>query len=152
MEKAATATALRQAFATHRSTTAGHVTRLEKVFGLLNEKPIGKKCMAMEGITKEGGEIIGSTKRGSETRDVALIFAAQKVEHYEIASYGCLAELARTLYLKEIPEILEETLAEEKEADKTLTALAVKSINEQASLEQGESVRVIDKVLSYLGG
>ncbi len=150
MEKNATASALKEAFANHRGVTEGHITRLEDVFGLLKQKPIAKKCEAMAGITKEGDDIIEETPKGTETRDVGLIFAAQKVEHYEIATYGSLAELARTLGLQNVSEILEETLAEEKQADEELSKLAVRSINEEASHEE-EKPGFFERIANMIG-
>ena len=149
MEKNATASELKKAFADHRKVTEGHATRLEQVFGLLKEKPAAKKCEAMAGITKEGDDIISETDKGTETRDVGLIFAAQKVEHYEIATYGSLAELARTLNLKNVADILEKTLAEEKEADETLSKLAVRNINQAAS-QEGEKPGFFEKMVNMV--
>ena len=100
----------------------------------------------MAGITKEGDDIISETEKGTETRDVGLIFAAQKVEHYEIATYGGLAEIARTLGLKQVSVILDKTLAEEKEADEELSKLAVRNINEQAA-EEKDQPGFLDKLV-----
>jgi len=135
LAKAATSEELRNAFTQHLKVTEEHVTRLEKVFDILGHKPQAKKCDAMEGITEEGASIIEDTKDGTHTRDVALIFAGQKAEHYEIATYGGLAQVAKTLGYEEIASILEQTLAEEKEADQSLTELAENSINEEATEE-----------------
>ncbi len=135
MKKAATSADLQRAFAAHLETTREHVARLEQVFGLLGKKPQAKKCDAMEGITKEGEGIIEETEAGTATRDVGLILAAQKVEHYEIATYGGLAQLARTLGHADIAELFEATLAEEKEADALLTEVAEHNINYEASEE-----------------
>ncbi len=138
MKKAATSAELQKAFADHLETTKTHVERLEKVFGLLGKKAQAKKCDAMEGITKEGEGIIEETEKGTATRDVGLILAAQKVEHYEISTYGGLAQLARTLGLGGVAELLEATLAEEKEADELLTQVAEESLNYDASSEGGK--------------
>ncbi len=138
MKKAATSPELQQAFADHLETTKGHVTRLEQAFELLGKKAQAKKCEAMEGITKEGDSIIEDTEAGTATRDVGLILAAQKVEHYEISTYGGLAQLARTLGKDNIAEILEETLGEEKEADELLTNIAEDKVNYE-SLEEVEA-------------
>ncbi len=138
MKKAATSAELQKAFADHLETTKTHVERLEKVFGLLGKKAQAKKCDAMEGITKEGEGIIEETEKGTATRDVGLILAAQKVEHYEISTYGGLAQLARTLGLGGVAELLEATLAEEKEADELLTQVAEESVNYDASSEGGK--------------
>lgn len=135
LAKAATSEELRDAFKSHLEETKEHVTRLEQVFDLLGEKPEAKKCDAMEGITEEGASVIEDTEDGSSTRDVALILAGQKSEHYEIATYGGLAQIAKTLGLEEVASILESTLEEEKNADKTLTGLAEGSINEEAKEE-----------------
>lgn len=136
MSKAATSTALKNAFTDHLGVTKNHVARLEQVFGLLEKKPQAKKCEAMEGITKEGESIIEDTETGTSTRDVGLILAAQKVEHYEISTYGGLAQLATTLGLDEISTILHQTLAEEKEADTALTVIAENDVNYEASEEK----------------
>ena len=135
LAKAATSEELRDAFTSHLEETKEHVTRLEQVFSLLGEKPQAKKCDAMEGITEEGASIIEDTEDGTSTRDVALILAGQKAEHYEIATYGGLAQIARTLGLDEVVSILETTLEEEKTADETLTELAEGSINQEATGE-----------------
>jgi ferritin-like metal-binding protein YciE len=137
MEKAATSEQLKTAFADHLETTKEHVTRLEQVFEILGEKPVAKKCEAMEGITKEGESIIEDTEQGTATRDVGLILAGQKVEHYEISTYGGLAQLARTLSHNDVAKILEKTLNEEKEADELLTSVAENGINYEAVLEKG---------------
>ena len=126
---------MKNAFADHLEVTKTHVTRLEKIFELLGEKAKAKKCEAMEGITKEGGSIINDTKAGTTTRDVGLILAGQKVEHYEISTYGGLTQLARTIGHDDIAKILEATLTEEKEADQLLSALAENDINYGAAEE-----------------
>lgn len=137
MQKAATNEELKNAFADHLEQTREHVSRLEEVFGLLEEKPQAKKCEAMEGLTKEAESIIEDTEKGTSTRDVGLILAAQKVEHYEIATYGGLAQLANTLGLSEIGDLLGATLEEEKETDEGLTQIAESKINHM-SLEEAE--------------
>ena len=111
------------------------MSRLEQVFELLEEKPLAKKCDAMEGLTKEGEGIIESTESGTATRDVGIILASQKVEHYEIATYGGLTQLAKTLGLDDVAELLYQTLAEEKAADQLLTDVAENNINYKASEE-----------------
>jgi len=135
MKKAATSVELQAAFEDHLEVTNRHIERLETVFTLLDEKVKGKKCDAIAGILEEGEGIISDTEEGTATRDVGLILAAQKVEHYEIATYGGLAQLARTLGEDEIADLLEETLAEEKESDVLLTEIAESSINYAASTE-----------------
>jgi ferritin-like metal-binding protein YciE len=137
MKKAATSPELQEAFDTHLQQTQEHVTRLEEVFNLLGEKPQAKKCDAMEGLIQEGESVIEDTEAGSATRDVGLIVSAQKVEHYEIAAYGGLAQLAKTLGRDDIKNILGATLSEEKETDELLTEIAENNINYQAS-EEGE--------------
>ncbi|MEO7523157.1 MAG: ferritin-like domain-containing protein [Ferruginibacter sp.] len=136
MAKAATSEELKNAFTDHLDVTKTHVTRLEKAFELLGQKAQAKKCEAMEGITKEGESIIEETEAGTSTRDVGLVLAAQKVEHYEISTYGGLAQLATTLGLDEIASLLHQTLEEEKEADASLTGIAEESINYEAASEQ----------------
>ncbi|MDB5272412.1 MAG: ferritin-like protein [Chitinophagaceae bacterium] len=136
MVKAATTDELKDAFKEHLEVTQGHVARLEKVFELLGKKATAKKCDAMEGITREAESIIAETEQGSYTRDAALIMAAQKVEHYEIATYGSLVHLASTLGENEISSLLKSTLNEEKETDQALTALAENTINQAALNDQ----------------
>ena len=132
MEKAASSEELANAFADHLAVTQEQVSRLEKVFELLGEKARGKKCEAMEGLVKEAESVIEDTEEGSWTRDVALIIAAQKVEHYEMSSYISMITLARTLDMVKEAGILEQILAEEMEADKTLTNIAVRTEHEMA--------------------
>jgi ferritin-like metal-binding protein YciE len=138
MEDAANSNELKQAFNSHLQETRNHVSRLEKVFDLLGEPAEAKKCHAMAGITEEGEEIIDETEDNTAQRDVGLIFAGQKAEHYEIASYGGLVQLARTLGYIDIAEILGVTLAEEKKADGLLTRIAENGINVQAKEEVNE--------------
>lgn len=133
--KAATSEELKQAFQEHTTVTQEQVARLEQVFEILGKKPQAKKCEAMEGLTKEAESIIEETEKGSKTRDVALIMAAQKVEHYEIATYGSLVQITKTMGMTEISDILAETLAEEKETDQLLTDIAENNINLQAEAE-----------------
>ncbi len=139
MRKAATSPALASAFEDHLAVTKEQVSRLEQVFELLGKKAQAKKCDAMEGLVKEGASIIEDTETGSKTRDVGLILAAQKVEHYEIATYGCLAQIAKTMGLEEIKNLLGATLDEEKEADTLLTRIAENNINSEAEQEGEES-------------
>jgi ferritin-like metal-binding protein YciE len=135
MQKAATTEELKNAFAEHLEVTKEHVSRLEQVFEMLGEKAVAKKCEAMEGITKEGEDIIAETEKGTATRDVGLILAGQKVEHYEIATYGGLAQLARTLSHNDVAKVFEKTLSEEKEADQLLTSVAENNVNYEAAEE-----------------
>ena len=135
MISATTSPELAAALEAHLTETKGHVTRLEEIFTLLNGPAIAKKCDAMEGLTKEGEGIIEETDAGTATRDVGIILACQKVEHYEIASYNGLFQLAGTLALTEVADILEQTLAEEKTADSKLSNIAGNEINYKASEE-----------------
>jgi len=135
MEKAATTKELKNVFADHLQATLGHIKRLEQAFELLDKKAQAKKCEAMAGLVKEGEGIIEDTEKGSLTRDVGLIMAGQKVEHYEIATYGSLARLAKTLGKEDIAELMVKTLMEEKEADELLTGIAENNINVEASSE-----------------
>lgn len=136
MQKAATAAELKQGFADHLTQTKEHVSRLEKVFELLGKKPQAKKCDAMEGILKEGDSIVEETEKGTATRDVGLILAAQKVEHYEISTYGGLCQLAKTLGKEDIADLLYATLEEEKATDEKLTVIAENHVNYDASGEK----------------
>ncbi len=138
MRKAATSVELQQAFATHLEQSKVQVTRLEEVFGLLGKKAVAKKCDAMEGILKEGEGIIEDTEAGTATRDVGLILAAQKVEHYEISTYGGLTQLAKTLGLDDVAELLYTTLEEEKQTDELLTQIAENNVNYEAAGEEEE--------------
>jgi ferritin-like metal-binding protein YciE len=113
------------------------VARLEQIFEALDESPKGKKCMGMEGLVKEGAEAMGEDFEDA-VMDAALIGAAQRVEHYEIAAYGTLLEFANVLGETDAASLLEETLNEEKETDEKLTELA-KEINSQAN-EGGDEV------------
>ena len=135
MKKAATSSTLVTAIDNHLEETKMHVTRLEQVFELLGKKPQAKKCDAMEGLAKEGEGIIEDTEDGTATRDVGIILASQKVEHYEIATYGGLSQLAKTLGLMDVAALLDQTLAEEKAADENLTNIAENNINYEASEE-----------------
>lgn len=138
MMKAATTEELQQAIEHHLDQTKEQVGRLEQVFQLMGKKNQGKKCEAMEGLVKEGESVIEETEDGSMTRDVGIIMAAQKVEHYEIATYGGLVQLATTMGNQEVADILSETLEEEKQTDLDLTAIAEESINWQAEQEDEE--------------
>lgn len=135
LEDAATTTELKEAFEDHRYQTQKHASRLEKVFMCIEEKPKEKKCEAMEGLFKEASEIIKNTEEGSMTRDAGLIIAAQKVEHYEIATYGGLVALARTMEYEDAANLLEKTLEEEEQTDVYLTEIAETRINFQSVIE-----------------
>ncbi len=136
MKKAATSAELQQAFETHTEQSKNQVARLEQVFQLLGKKAQAKKCEAMAGIIEEGKGIIEDTEKGTATRDVGLILAAQKVEHYEISTYGGLAQLATTLGLTEVADLLKQTLEEEKQTDQLLTGIAENNVNYEAAEEE----------------
>lgn len=136
MAKAATSDDLKEAFLSHLKETESQVTRLEKVFQMFGEKAKGKTCEAMVGLLKEGDEI-AEEFGGSPANDAALIAAAQKVEHYETASYGCLHEWAELLGNEKAAAVLQEILEEEKAANEKLSELAHSRSNEEAL---GESI------------
>jgi ferritin-like metal-binding protein YciE len=135
MMESANSPELRQALEEHLDITQAQISRLEECFDHLGEKASSKKCDGIEGIIDEGDEVIKDTEEGTATRDVALIMAAQKVEHYEIATYGSLVQLANTLGFTDIAELLQATLDEEKEADLKLSDIAMNDINYEASEE-----------------
>jgi ferritin-like metal-binding protein YciE len=135
LKKAATSNELANAFEQHLAITENQVGRVEQVFELLEMSPRAKKCEAMAGLVMEAQAVIEDTDKGSATRDVALIIAGQKVEHYEIATYGSLAQLARTMGRDDIATLMQQTLDEEKQADQILTDLAVSGININADNE-----------------
>lgn len=130
LAKASSSDELRQGFEEHLEQTKGHVQRLEEIFEMLGESPKGKKCAGMEGLVEEGSEVTKEDFEGS-VMDAALIGAAQRVEHYEIAAYGTARALAETLGENDHAGLLAATLAEEKETDEKLTALA-REINQDA--------------------
>lgn len=132
MAKNATTPNLVTAINDHLEVTKKQVTRLEQVFASIGEKAVAKKCDAMEGLLKEGEGILEETEPGA-VRDAGIIAASQKIEHYEIASYGTLAAFAKTLGEDEAVELLLQTLNEEKEADVTLTEAAYNTINFDAA-------------------
>lgn len=138
MAEAATFSELKTAFTDHLAETETHVGRLEQIFGILGLEPETTKCDAMSGIIDEGDEIIGDTDEGTAQRDVGLIFAGQKAEHYEIASYGGMISLAKTLGYYEIAELLLLTIDEEKSADELLTEIAENHVNYEAAKERAE--------------
>lgn len=136
MAKAASHEELREGFETHLEETREHVDRLDRCFKILGEKARGKKCHAMEGLVEEGKEAIEEDAPDA-IRDAKLIGAAQRVEHYEIAAYGTARSFAQTLGETQVADLLQETLDEEGETDKKLTALA-ETINEEAHSESEE--------------
>ena len=131
LAKAATSPDLKQAFESHLEETRGQIERLDRVFEILGKSPKGKVCHGMKGVLEEGSEVLEDTKKGT-VRDAALISAAQRVEHYEMAGYGCVREYARILGQKEIASLLDETLKEEEAADKKLGTIA-KQVNANAA-------------------
>jgi ferritin-like metal-binding protein YciE len=145
MEKACTTEELKEAFGDHLRQTEKHVKRLEKAFEIMGEDPQGKKCEAIEGLIKESESIIEETEEGTMTRDAALIMAAQKVEHYEIATYGGLVQLAITIGQHKASELLDKTLMEEEDTDHLLTTIAESHINIEAEEENRFSSRKKNK-------
>lgn len=137
MAKAASNPELKSAFEEHLEQTETHVERLDQVFEKLGESPKGKKCKGMEGLLEEGKELMQEDIE-EDVLDAGLIAAAQKVEHYEIAAYGCICTYAKLLDLSDEGEILHETLDEEKETDEKLTELAESGINVEATNEEEE--------------
>ena len=135
MEKAAQDSALKRAFAKHKTETEGHVTRLEKVFAIIDKKPQAKTCDAIVGITDEGAEIMKEYK-GSPALDAGLLAAAQAVEHYEISRYGTLKCWAGELGYKDAVKLLDATLNEEKKTDAALSQLAEGEVNMHAEHAQ----------------
>ena len=137
MAKGASSDELRQAFENHLQETEGHVERLETIFEDLDESPKGKTCQAMKGLVEEGSEIL--EEEGEESvLDAGIIAAAQKVEHYEIASYGTVRTFAELLGEKDAAKLLQETLDEEGAADEKLSALAEGIVNPEALSESEE--------------
>ena len=131
MAKAAESEDLKEALLVHRDETAGHVERLEQVFGILGKKASGKTCEAIKGIIEEGQEIIDDFE-DSDALDAGLIAAGQAVEHYEMSRYGTLRTWAQQLGLRDAARLLDQTLAEEKKTDELLTQLAQSSANPRA--------------------
>jgi ferritin-like metal-binding protein YciE len=131
MAKAAESPDLQQAFVTHQKETEGHVQRLERIFKELGQAPRGKKCKGMEGLLEEGKEVLEQDGEPAVI-DAAIIASAQRVEHYEMAAYGCLRTYAQLLGMDEAGELLQQTLDEEEATDKKLTQLGESGINEAA--------------------
>jgi ferritin-like metal-binding protein YciE len=136
MAKAAEDEDLKAGFEDHLTQTEGHINRLEEVFEMFGEKAKGKKCQGMKGLVAEGQELISE-----EAGDAALIAAAQKVEHYEIASYGSLKSWAELLGKREAARLLDQTLKEEKQTDDKLTQLAESVVNVEESQEEERAGR-----------
>lgn len=135
MQKAATSTELAKAFEKHTKETQTHIDTLDKVFELLGEKPAAKKCEAMAGLLEEAKSIMEDTAKGTMIRDAGLILAAQKVEHYEIGTYGTLRTFAETMGHTAVQNLLQQTLDNEKETDVALTILAETCVNDSAAQE-----------------
>lgn len=135
MKKAATSEELAMAFEKHTLETQGHIETLEEVFEMLEEKPAAKKCDAMAGLLEEANGIIEDTDAGTMIRDAGLILAAQKVEHYEIATYGTLKVFAEAMGHMDVAALLERTLENEKATDVALTECATTFVNEAAAQE-----------------
>src|SRR5438309_4650764 len=140
LAKASSNSQLRQAFENHLRETSEQVSRLEQIFDMLGEKPTGRKCLGMDGLVKEGSETMQESYR-DEVMDAAIIGAAQRVEHYEIAGYGTVREFAKLLGEDEHVSLLEQTLEEEKQTDEKLTQLA-EEINAEAEQEGGEEAEM----------
>ena len=138
LAEAAHSDELRNAFDMHLKETENHVARIEQAFSLMQEKTDATECPAMKGIVEEGEDIIDETEDKTAQRDVGLIFAGQKAEHYEIATYGSMIALAREMGQMQVAGLLTETLEEEKKADQKLTQLAVSGINKEALAEAAD--------------
>jgi ferritin-like metal-binding protein YciE len=137
LAKGSTSDELREAFESHLEETEGQITRLERVFELLDEKPRGKHCAGIAGIIEEGNDMLQEDAEDS-VMDAMLIAAGQRAEHYEISAYGTAIAWAEALELTEVTELLNETLAEEKAADEKLSAIAESGINEAATAGESE--------------
>lgn len=133
--EASTSKKLAAAFEKHTKETEEQIKIDEQVFELLGEEPEGKKCDAMEGLIKEANKVIKDTKKDSYTRDAGLILAGQKVEHYEIATYGTLVILAKQMGEDKVAQLLQQILDNEKATDVALTEVAEGYVNEHAAME-----------------
>ena len=131
LQEAATTPELKDAFGNHRQQTQTHVDRLEKIFGMVNEKIESTKNSVIAGIVNEGEDIIEETNKGTAQRDTGLIFAGQKAEHYKIATYSAMANLAKNIGFNHAADILGKILVEDKAADALLTQIAEKNVNYQ---------------------
>ena len=132
MARAAKSAELKSAFERHTEETKGHVERLEEIAEIVGKKLTGKTCVGMHGVLEEGSEVLEDTDKGN-VRDAALIAAAQRVEHYEMAGYGSARDFAKLLGLKDVASLLEQTLEEEKNADKKLTSIS-SGVNKEAKM------------------
>jgi ferritin-like metal-binding protein YciE len=136
LAKAASTPELQEALQSHLEETKGQVERLDKIAEIVGKKLTGKTCAGMKGVLEEGSEVLKEVEEGS-VRDAAMIGAAQRVEHYEMAGYGTARDFAKLLGLDDVVELLEQTLEEEKAADQKLTAIS-KSVNHQAKAERSD--------------
>jgi ferritin-like metal-binding protein YciE len=139
MAKAAASNELKTAFEHHLKETEGQIQRLDKVFEILGASPKGKTCQGMKGVLEEGNEMLTETEEG-DVRDAALISAGQRVEHYEMAGYGTVRSYAERLGKSQIVQLLEQTLEEEKAADKKLTEIS-KKVNPSAARQTASAGR-----------
>jgi ferritin-like metal-binding protein YciE len=137
LAKAASTPELQEALRSHLEETKGQVERLDQIAEIVGKKLTGKTCAGMKGVLEEGSEVLEDIEEGN-VRDAALIGASQRVEHYEIAGYGTARDLAKLLGLDDAVELLEQTLEEEKAADKKLTVIS-KNVNNQAKAEMSEA-------------
>lgn len=138
LSESATSSELKDAFNVHLIQTETHVSRLEKIFSLIGEEAEAVKCPAMAGIVSEGENIIDETEEGTAQRDVGLIFAGQKAEHYEIATYSSMIKLSQTLGYPQVDSLLQKTLEEEKKAAEMLSGIAEKGLNQRALEETND--------------
>lgn len=138
MQKASTSEELANAMEDHLAVTENQIKRLDQVFEMLDMPARAKKCEGMDGLVREGQGVMEELPKGTAARDAGIIISAQKIEHYEIAAYGSLVQLAKTIGENDIASLLQETLDEEKEADQLLTELAVSSVNISADNEEAE--------------
>ena len=137
LAKAVSTPELKEALLSHLEETKGHVERLEQIGEIVGKKLTGKTCAGMKGVLEEGSEVLEEVDEGN-VRDAALIGASQRVEHYEMAGYGTARDFAKLLGLKEVVGLLEQTLEEEKAADRKLTSIS-KGVNNQAKAEMSEA-------------
>ena len=149
MIKMATCQHLRSGLESHLKETHGHVERLEEIFKLLKKPPKTKKCLAMEGLLSESKEVFDAQFETDDVRDALIICMAQKIEHYEIASYGTLRAWAELMGLKEILRVINRTLAEEKSADEKLSELALLRTNSAANLADAPKIIVVETVETF---
>lgn len=138
MAKKATTEELKEILIEHQEVTQEQLSRLDQVFEIIGKRAQAKKCPAFDGMQEEMDDMISETEDDTITRDVGLIVSAQKIKHYEVASYGCLSTLARTYGMQEVADLLQESLDEEKDADQQLTYIAENNVNYEAGLEDEE--------------